>query len=1067
MKKTLSLIMIAMMIASVMLYIAPEELNAEEAQSDAGRAAGDEIKLHDVTSPRESYTDAFSGEVRNQIDAGTPVPFVVVVKNDGTNDILNLNVRVQVMTGTGAAQQTIVDNVDQVICPAIAGCPYESLTAGDYLANGAYTVQNPSGGDLLWSPSIAGSYTVKVTLEGYGDQDTDLTNNELTYSVSVVDWNDIDVEICWLDGNPSDSATTCYADDAAAERQTVQAGSSSPFRITMTPGGSVADWEARQVTVSVNFGGNYDGSMSTIDDGTGNQVTISSISGSTSYVLGTATDVEVWRNVSDVEQTSDNGAYPNPCAANDNPCTQSRSIASNGTSYTIDGWMTPDTSTTSGYSAFNVDAEFDSFVIYTGESLDESGGNQGGTGQNQGGQQGGETTINFESTVESDARAGNNFDSIQGTFGVFHNIRMESLTIGDDGVFGGIVNVGQQWVRGTVVHDGSDRTNTYDWSMTFEVESSDGSTQSYTSDNCTDQPGYDAAPHKLLGEDSSGNDGAAIEGVACVQVMILPGDQVIRATANFLESGLDELTNSDNLKATQVEGINDIPNVDIRVGDLINDPPVVGDSLSFEARASDTETEDPSMLFYTWEISGGLRQSTDIDSCQSGPNMVMCMMPFTDTLWLGTNIVKVTVCDEFNACATDTERITMWNMMVASGGDTNPAWSVDYSLTFNGGMGHNLSFVTGDAIEGATLGSLSGLYDSVIAFDVTEGLGPDGNSTPYLDFSPADVAGETLSVTFEGDVANDYTLWFKGSTGWVEMSTAKTAAEGGGVTLSWSQPGDIGNLRATNFGVFQASADSGTPPATGVTCNGVTLGAAGQMTIAWEYEDESLLNEVEDRPKIYINDEYDKTMPSVSDKTTTITGAHGTSYKVTVKLENGNGANSVMCNHNAIVADGAVDPSPEVTGMTVTVSASDISLNWEAADAGDVDHWNVCWAASYQFTADAFDGLQCQEMSDAATSLTLSKEIVCGGTCNAIYYFAAAGVDANGNADSSDAQASYDLSEVIVDPGVTPGETGEEVDAGIDQTAMMMIVGVVVIAVIAGAVILTRGGGEGDDEFDY
>lgn len=1067
MKKTLSLIMIAMMIASVMLYIAPEELNAELAQSDAGRAAGDEIKLHDVTSPRESYTDAFSGEVRNQIDAGTGVPFVVVVKNDGTNDILNLNVRVQVMSGTGAAQQTILDVTDQVICPAIAGCPYANLTAGDYLANGAYTVKSASGADLLWSPSIAGTYTVKVSLEGYGDQDTDLTNNELTYSVSVVDWNDIEVEICWLDGNPSDSATTCYTDDAAAERQTVQAGSSSPFRISMTPGGSVADWEARTVTVSVAFGGNYDGDMSTIDDGTGNQVTISSISGSTSYVLGTATDVEVWRNVSDVEQTSDNGAYPNPCAANDNPCTQSRNIASNGTSYTIDGWMTPDTSTTSGYSAFNVDAQFDSLVIYTGESLDESGGGQGGTGQNQSGSQGGETTINFESTVENDARAGNNFDSIQGTFGVFHNIRMESLTIGDDGIFGGIVNVGQQWVRGTVVHDGSDRTNTYDWSMTFEVESSDGSTQTYTADNCTDQPGYDAAPHKLLGEDASGNDGAAIEGVACVQVMILPGDQVIRATANFLASGLTELTNSDNLKATQVEGINDIPNVDIRVGDLTNDPPVVGDALSFEARASDTETEDPSMLFYTWEISGGLRQSTDSDSCQSGPNMVMCMMPFTDTLWLGSNVVKVTVCDSFNACATDTEVITMWNMLVASGGDTNPAWAVDYSLTFNGGLGHNLSFVTGDAIEDATLGSLSGLYDSVVAFDVSEGLGPDGNSTPYLDFSPADVAGETLSVTFEGDVANDYTLWFAGSTGWIEMSTTKTAAEGGGVVLSWSQPGDIGNLRKTSYGVFQASADSGTPPATGVQCDGVTLGAAGQMTIKWTYEDESLLNEVEDRPKIYVNDEYDKTMPSVSDKSTTITGAHGTSYKVTVKLENGNGANSVMCTHNAIVADGAVDPSPVLSGMTVTVSASDISLNWEATDAGDVDHWNVCWAASFQFDASAFDGLQCQEMSDAATSLTLSKEIVCGGTCNAIYYFAAAGVDANGNADSSDAQASYDLSEVIVDPGVTPGEANEDVDAGIDQTAMMMIVGVVVIAVIAGAVILTRGGGEGDDEFDY
>ena len=37
MKKTLSLIMIALMIASVMLYIAPEELNADTAQADAGR----------------------------------------------------------------------------------------------------------------------------------------------------------------------------------------------------------------------------------------------------------------------------------------------------------------------------------------------------------------------------------------------------------------------------------------------------------------------------------------------------------------------------------------------------------------------------------------------------------------------------------------------------------------------------------------------------------------------------------------------------------------------------------------------------------------------------------------------------------------------------------------------------------------------------------------------------------------------------------------------------------------------------------------------------------------------
>ena len=123
---------------------------------------------------------------------------------------MNLNVRVTVTSGTGAAQQTILDVSDQVVCNAILGCPYASLAAGDYLANGAYTVRAASGADLIWNPSIAGTYQVKVTLEGFGDQDTDLTNNELSYSVSVVDWNDISVDICWVDGDE------CYADAAAA-----------------------------------------------------------------------------------------------------------------------------------------------------------------------------------------------------------------------------------------------------------------------------------------------------------------------------------------------------------------------------------------------------------------------------------------------------------------------------------------------------------------------------------------------------------------------------------------------------------------------------------------------------------------------------------------------------------------------------------------------------------------------------------------------------------------------------------------------------------------------------------
>ena len=128
----------------------------------------------------------------------------------------------------------------------------------------------------------------------------------------------------------------------------------------------------------------------------------------------------------------------------------------------------------------------------------------------------------------------------------------------------------------------------------------------------------------------------------------------------------------------------------------------------------------------------------------------------------------------------------------------------------------------------------------------------------------------------------------------------------------------------------------------------------------------------------------------------------------------------------------------------------------------------VGWSDGFDFEASDFDGLSCQEMTDASTSVTLSKQDVCAGTCAGEYFFAAAGVDANNNKGSDAAQAKVDLSETVVDPGTTPGEQTEEVESGISQNAIMAIVGVVVIAVIVGAVILTRGGGGGgDDEFDY
>ena len=374
--------MIALMIASTLLYIVPEELNEESAPAEAGRQGTYEVKLHDVTSPRETYIDAFSGDARNQIEAGTDVKFVLVILNDGDVLIENLNVQVDVIANADGANPIRIAGTDQgsggdeAIGLTQFGAAYDNLSAGDYLANGAYTVreggcdgQTPCD-DLVWTPSNAGTYRVRVTLEDTTSQDTDLTNNQMEFDVTVVDWSDIGVSICWLDGND------CFSDEQAARTQAVSAGNAAPFRVSISAHSSIADWQAREAKMSVSFTGSFDGQMSTVDDpqNPGSQATIDSFQGnSPEYILGNSTTgVEVWHNVSDIEQTSDNGAHPNPCVANDNPCLQTRMLIDADQVFSIDGYMVPDTASTSGFAAFSVSVEFGGHTIYTGEALDES-----------------------------------------------------------------------------------------------------------------------------------------------------------------------------------------------------------------------------------------------------------------------------------------------------------------------------------------------------------------------------------------------------------------------------------------------------------------------------------------------------------------------------------------------------------------------------------------------------------------------------------------------------------------------------------------------------------------------
>ncbi len=1048
MRKMTTTVLVTLMLVSITAALMPNNLNEIAESADAGRGSGADVLLHDVMEPRESYTDAISGTVRNSMDAGETTNFNVVVKNDGDALLTELQIHVTVQLKDNDLIPAEIDQTEDVLCPPIAGCPYENLSAGAWLANGSFEIHNSQGTALEWTPMNVGTYT--VTVEVISTEDSVLTNNEMSYDVVVVPWSDIAVDICWLDGQGG----VCTTDDRA------QGTDSHHFRVTTSTDGSES-WDARAVTVAVAFSGSYDGDTSSIDDGTGVQTPVSSLTNSQqAFTVGADDTVEVWYNMSDIAQTSDftdNGAsseLSNPCTSGlENPCNQVRKVAAFQTDYSFDGVVTPDTNAdgSSGLQAYSISAGLVSYVEYVMEEIsitNDSGGN--GTSEEL-------IQIMHEQQVYFDDRSFNNYDSIDGVFGVYHDITLMSLSVGQDEATSGRIGVGELWVYASVRHSGSDSTNLYDWDMKFTITDEIGMEFEMWADECSDPENQ--VQHMTVGAGI----GAIDEASACIMFNFQPGDYSVGVEATFNNSQWTELTTGNNFDVSDFDSVNNPPSVSLVMAEIANPPIIVGNALTFQAQASDIETENAEDMFYSWSRASNM--GPDMEFCSEGYGMFECHLDGVDESWIGDHILSVSVCDIYNACATDQMVVSVWNELNVGVATTD--WTVNYSLVYGGMIFHNVDFSNHAQWVGEQLGALSSSYTSVVAFDLGPGLAMDGeNTSTYQSFAPSSVSRESLAVSFSGDFDNTYSIWYKGASGWVQMNGAvKTASEAGGVTLTWSQTGDLPNRIDTNFAIFEAAEDTGLPPATGVICDGpVSLGPSGEMVIKWTYEDAALLVPSEDRIHV-MKEGVEAQNLAVSENVTTLIGTHGTTYNITISISNSNGANPTLCTRDMVEADAAVSPHPVVSNMAVVASANDITLTWDATE-GDVETWKICWAA---FAFENIASLSCEATSDATTTATLSKTTVCGTSCVGQYYFAAAPVDNVGNSGDAAAQKYLDLSETVDDPPPTSPGDGVESGGGFPKLAIYMIAGVVITAVIVGAIIVTRGGGgDGkDDDFDY
>ena len=1065
-KQIVPIVLTALMLTSVFAGIDFADELKETNDMDTSGRADYELKLHDVVEPRVTLVDQ-AENTRNGIDVGDVVHFRPIVINEGDNDQDEFNIRVTV---TPAADSSIllIDTLDDAVCPgdvAVTGCSYNSLASGDFLGGGNYRVQAASGGDLSWTPTVPGEYTVTIGVETVDSaHDVNLTNNEESYNVTVQHYTDIEVSLCWTDG----PGGACSATQGA-----VSGTGPHNFALTANVSGSEA-WTARETTIDVTFDGAFDPTQSSLDaDGDGGQ---DAQAAAYTVVLGSdaPTAVDVFHNTSEPGQTS--AHLDNPCSNNANPCNQTRNVATYGQVYTFHGVITGDSGSAGGIDAMSVSAVLNSFVSYEVHEETYSDPNDP-TDETP-------SRIMSEVTMDYDDRTGNNADSLAAYFSVFHDVAITSLTGGENEATEGTLNVGANRLTASVSPMGSDSTNLYDWAVTFSVRDEDGNEmlQDGLSTSCLDD-NYD---HLLLGI----GDGAAPEGTACINHDFAPGRYTVTATIELLDTNDDgwaDMNAGNNMLGTFFEVVNDIPTVYVsldsvsRDGEGVSPPVITGDSVTLHARGADTETSDDALL-YTWMRASALGGTEEIP-CEEGPGSSVCTVE-TDVTWIGVRKVTATVEDGHMASSSDSMLLSVWNHYSTSMNATGA--TMDYSLVYGPAIAFTVTAADAAQVTGAVLGENAGSFDSVVAFELTA-----SNI-----FSPDSIGAESFTVNFDGDAANPYDLWYlrAGGAEWTPMGTAASAGATGGVTLTYAHDGSQeGNLQSGTYAVFEISSAGGDPPATGISGLSATLMPDARVEFSWDLSDSGSANENTDSVHIYYcaGDGCDALSgthvpgQNITTDSWPLIGTDGESYTVLVRVENGNtDANGDTLAGDpvqslTVIADGSVSPEPTLADATGAGSSDGLTISWTATGTDDVSAWMVCWAASQDLVENDFgsrvsefqqSGDSCAQSADTTTSMTMTEDTMCGGDCSAKLYFGIAGVDEVGNVASPGATHVEDMSTGLEIPDPTDPPIEEPGDGGDAQAnAMYAIIALVVLAVIGGAFILTRGGGEegGDKEWDY
>ena len=1077
MKRATSLVLVVLMLTSILASFNPIEMNEKETVNDADARADYEVWLIGANSPRES-TVGIGGDVRNAVDVGEDIYFDLVIKNIGDNDISEMSITVEVTTGVPGAP-SLVDQTDSAVCDDALACDHAVFPSGDYFDQGRYQVRDSSGNALIWNPPAPGTYSVVITVDS-GDQDTDLNNNMLAFDVVATDWYDIDVGLVW---------------DSTGEDGDMSGTDINPFTLTVMTNGS-NEWQARNLEIEITFEGAFlyqdsnGNPVSSFDSGDGNGAM--GCPGNPNQVACTFSVMvgeEVGFGIANATNGLDVPVFQNMSSSNNNATNASdigetRMVPNFQQAYTYSGAIGGDVNAV-GMAGYTVLASLKNYRIYEAVSTDYGSG-PGGGNNTTGPGAGGNVVITMEEVNHTlDDRNGNNDAILTGYFAAYHDIRVIAVEAGLLRQQEGRMDAGVTAIYATVEHAGSSMTVNYDWSVMFSVKNSDGDDimGSPMPANSCDLPGMENPySHELLGEVVP----AFPEGTACVEMLIDPGMHTITATVDFIDATTTDADPDNNCTDPGNDPCKfDMSSAnDARTGhfELVNNGPVAyltmessdetladGSLVQMTVRVEHLGQPDvdfdgnPEPFQYTWAMSGGEMQDPAMMNCEG--------MPFCDInlnfMWVGTPDVIVTVTDYWGVTSSASYSMTVWNNYSTT--DSGDCWDVDYDIYFSQMIQYYANFTDADDVTDQTLDGSTGKWDSICTFDV------DVTGQMY----PADVHSETLSVTLDADPTVGHSLWREGATQWVELAgTTQSQVDADTITLSWSNDGTLPSRSSGTYAVF-ASATAGQPPQAGIDSLTATLSAAGVIELSWAVNNSALVSD-SDFGVLYINDDgaaLDGTryvLTSLDQTTWTISGVHGSTYEFLVRVENGELDNEgsplygTPVDSGSAVADAQVDPTAGATALDAEKSGSDsISFVWSAADTSDVDHWMICWSPTAHTSLEVMSLMgagNCHHTADSSTSATMARHTGAG-----TYLYSVTAMDNHGNMETQDSTDGLTFTE-DADPGVDNTDTIGDASGSDDipTQAWVAIGALVLVAVVAGAFILTRGGVEGDDdEFDY